>query len=194
MNILIKRLFLLNALVWTMCFAAASARPAKNSHHVRSVSGLSLHDNDDTTKRKALLEDLLKLLPQDLTKNGYVSFLDKTFKDWLARTGELPPDFDKMPSIPYLPDPLMLDEGGSNIPVTSLKQWGEKRRWMKEKLQYTPGRIKVWPLKVYQFLGAPPNHVSIRLRDGGHGTSARDIEDYIGFFDNVFWAQRSSTC
>ncbi len=133
MNILIKRLFLLNVLV---CFAAASAIAAKNSNHAIAVSGITLQNNDDTTKRRALLEDLLKLLPPDLTGNGSVSFLDKTFEDWLARTGELPPDFDKMPAIPYLPNPLMLDEGGSNIPVTSLKQWGEKRRWMKEKLQY----------------------------------------------------------
>ena len=66
----------------------------------------------DTGKREAYLKGILKLLPDDLTRNGRVSYLDKTFKDWLARTGELPPDFDKMPSIPYLPNPLVIDEGG----------------------------------------------------------------------------------
>src|SRR5699024_9289154 len=39
--------------------------------------------------------------------------------------------------------------------------------------------------KVYEFLGASHN-VAIRLRDGKHGTSARDIEDYIDFFDYTF--------
>lgn len=90
----------------------------------------------DSTKRKALLVDILKLLPDDVTKNGRVSYLDKTFKDWVNRTGELPPDFDKMPSIPYLPNPLIIDEGGKNIPVTNMKQWNEKRAWMKKELQY----------------------------------------------------------
>ncbi|MEO9052721.1 MAG: alpha/beta fold hydrolase, partial [Ginsengibacter sp.] len=41
-------------------------------------------------------------------------------------------------------------------------------------------------LKVYKFLGAPLSHVSMRLRDGDHGTSARDIEDYVDFFDHIF--------
>jgi cephalosporin-C deacetylase-like acetyl esterase len=91
---------------------------------------------DDTLKRKAILAKILELLPPDKTNNGRVSFLDETFKDWLKRTGELPPDFDKMPSIPFLPDPLILDEGGKNIPITSMAQWQEKRRWMKEQLEY----------------------------------------------------------
>jgi dienelactone hydrolase len=90
----------------------------------------------DTLKQKAALEKLLSLLPPDYTVNGRVSFLDETFRDWLKRTGELPPDFDRMPSIPFLPDPLVLDEGGKNIPVKTMAQWNEKRKWMKEQLEY----------------------------------------------------------
>ncbi|MEO6135494.1 MAG: acyl-CoA thioester hydrolase/BAAT C-terminal domain-containing protein, partial [Ginsengibacter sp.] len=90
----------------------------------------------DTIKRKALLAEIVKLLPPDETKNGRVSFLDEIFGDWLNRTGELPPDFDKMPSIPFLPDPLIIDEGGKNIPVKTKQQWQEKREWMKKELQY----------------------------------------------------------
>ncbi len=105
----------------------------------------------DSLKRKANLSRIMKVLPEDRTANGRVSFLDQTFKDWLKRTGELPPDFDKMPSIPFLPDPLILDEGGKNIPITSAAQWEEKRRWMKEQLEYyitgtypiSPGDFKV---------------------------------------------------
>jgi hypothetical protein len=63
-------------------------------------------------KQKEHLERLLRWLPPDRTQNGPVSFLDETFADWLERTGELPPDFDNMPSIPFLPDPLIMDEGG----------------------------------------------------------------------------------
>jgi len=94
-------------------------------------------------KQKANLELILKVLPPDqLNENsafddrGRVSFLDRTFTDWLERTGELPPDFDQMPSLPFLPNPLVIDEGGKNIPVETPEQWQEKREWMKEQLQY----------------------------------------------------------
>ena len=90
----------------------------------------------DSSKLKADLEKIVDLLPPDRTRLGRVSYLDETFKDWLTRTGELPPDFDLMPSIPFLPDPLVLDEGGKNIPITTKSQWKEKRQWMKEKLEY----------------------------------------------------------
>jgi cephalosporin-C deacetylase-like acetyl esterase len=39
--------------------------------------------------------------------------------------------------------------------------------------------------KVYDFLGAK-NHLAIRSRYGLHGVCARDMEDYIDFFDYVF--------
>ena len=90
----------------------------------------------DSIKRKAELERIISWLPADVVKRGRVSFLDRTFGDWLARTGELPPDFDKLPSIPFLPDPLILDEGRDNIPITDLKQWVIQRDRMKEKLSY----------------------------------------------------------
>ena len=91
---------------------------------------------DDTLKRKAFLDEILRLLPPDITENGTISYRDKTFKDWLKRTGELPPDFDKLPSIPTLPNPLIIDEGGKNIPVKTKQQWQNKREWMKKSLQY----------------------------------------------------------
>ncbi len=94
-------------------------------------------------KQKASLELILKVLPPDqLNENsafddrGRLSFLDRTFADWLKRTGELPPDYDQMPSLPFLPNPLIIDEGGKNIPVKTPEQWQEKREWMKEQLQH----------------------------------------------------------
>ena len=90
----------------------------------------------DTAKRKEILDKVLNFLPPDRTNNGRVSFLDQTFKDWLKRTGELPPNFEKMPSIPFLPNPLVLDEGGKDIPVTTMSQWEKKRQWMREQIKY----------------------------------------------------------
>lgn len=96
----------------------------------------TLQNVEDTIKRKEYLEEILKLLPPDDISNGPVSFRDKTFKDWLARTGELPPDFDKLPSIPTLPNPFIIDEGGKNIPVKAKQQWQIKREWMRKELQH----------------------------------------------------------
>lgn len=109
------------------------------------------------SKQKANLELILKVMPPDQLKedlefddNGRVSFLDRTFTDWLKRTGELPPDFDLMPSLPFLPDPLVIDEGRKNIPVRTKEQWREKRQWLSEQLQHyitgtfppTPANLK----------------------------------------------------
>ena len=90
----------------------------------------------DSAKQKAMLNKIISLLPPERTQNGTVSFLDSGFVDWVNRTGELPPDFDQMPSIPFLPDPLVLDEGGKNIPITTMAQWKEKREWMRKQLEY----------------------------------------------------------
>jgi hypothetical protein len=86
--------------------------------------------------QKAVLEKIISLLPPERTIMGRVSFFDETFKDWVTRTGELSPDYDRMHSIPFLSDPLVLDEGGKNIPIKTMAQWKEKREWMKKQLEY----------------------------------------------------------
>lgn len=60
---------------------------------------------------------------------------------------------DRLPSIPFLPNPLLLDEGGQNIPVTNLTQWQLKKDWIKEKYQYwisgsVPPAPKMFQVKV----------------------------------------------
>ncbi|MCK5345898.1 MAG: hypothetical protein KAR20_20955, partial [Candidatus Heimdallarchaeota archaeon] len=54
----------------------------------------------------------------------------------MKKSNELPPDFDNMPSIPFLPDPFVLDEGGKNIPIKTMSQWSEKRDRMKNQLEF----------------------------------------------------------
>jgi hypothetical protein len=41
-----------------------------------------------------------------------------------------------MPSLPFLPDPLIIDEGGKNIKVETMEQWQIKREQIKELAQY----------------------------------------------------------
>ena len=58
--------------------------------------------------RKQELDDLLKILPPTNTRiTGRISAKDKSWEDWVRRTGELPPDFDAMPSVPELPEPRL---------------------------------------------------------------------------------------
>ncbi len=96
--------------------------------------------------REEYLRQLLKALPEDRTTSPgdqlpgtpppHVSPDDFTWGDWLKRTGELPPDFDQLPTLPFLPNPLIIDEGGENIPVTTIEQWQRKREWMTEQAQH----------------------------------------------------------
>ena len=120
-------------LIITVCLFGLSSYNQKREIPPEKVNILTV---TDSLKQKAILEKILSLLPPDRTANGRVSFLDETFLDWIKRTGELPPDFDRMLSIPFLPDPLILDEGGKNIPIKTMAQWKEKREWMRKQLEY----------------------------------------------------------
>ncbi|MFC1563258.1 alpha/beta fold hydrolase, partial [candidate division KSB1 bacterium] len=123
-------------------------------------------------KRKAYLEQLLPLLPAERPEQGRVSPLDATWKDWLGRTDELPPDFDSMPSIPFLPDLLVIDEGGKNIPITNTRQWLKKREWMNKE-------IKHWLTGTFP---PPPNNMQSKIiseRKSGNVT-LRSVELRFG--------------
>ena len=41
-----------------------------------------------------------------------------------------------LPSIPFLPDPLILDEGGENIPVVTREQWQRKQDWIRQQYEH----------------------------------------------------------
>jgi cephalosporin-C deacetylase-like acetyl esterase len=86
----------------------------------------------ETEIRKQYLQQILELQERPQSHDEFVSYHDKSWTDWLERTGTLPPDFSRVPSLPFLPDPLIIDEGGENIPVESMEQWGGQRSWIKE--------------------------------------------------------------
>jgi len=115
-----------------------------------TFSGVIYGQKDLT--RQEYLQQLLKVSPEDLTRASgdqlpgtppaHISPQDFLWRDWLKRTGELPPDFDEMPSLPFLPDPLILDQGGKNIPVETISQWNMKREEMKNLAQrYITGTV-----------------------------------------------------
>jgi cephalosporin-C deacetylase-like acetyl esterase len=57
---------------------------------------------------------------------------------------------DALPSIPFLPDPLVWDEGGKNIPVQTSAQWQQKRQWIREQYQYWVSGSVPPPPKTFQ--------------------------------------------
>lgn len=91
-----------------------------------------VYGQSEEERRRGYLNDLIKVQEQPPSADAFVSHHDSTWIGWVERTGELPPDFEAMPSIPHLPDPLIIDEGGANIPVETLDQWKEKREWISE--------------------------------------------------------------
>src|SRR6185369_9546346 len=66
-----------------------------------------------TQERRQYLEKLLQTLPDV-----------PTFRQWLEKTGEIPPDFDAFPKINGLPDPLRFLDGR---PVRTAAEWKARR-------------------------------------------------------------------
>jgi dienelactone hydrolase len=79
------------------------------------------------SRRRTLDELLLMLRPSRPPANGRINAHDRTWEDWVRRTGELPPDFDAMPSVPELPDPLVMRDDGRTVPVTTPALWTRQR-------------------------------------------------------------------
>jgi dienelactone hydrolase len=83
---------------------------------------------------RQLLLDIL--VPSRPPPSGRINATDKTWEDWLRRTGELPPDFDTLPSIAHLPDPLRSGEGDRSGSVTSAAQWSRQRQWIRSQVEH----------------------------------------------------------
>lgn len=76
-------------------------------------------------------------MPAWAREKGYrLSDRDSNWICWQERTGELPPDFSRMPSRPFLPDPLVLEKNGPAVPVTDLQLWDKKKQQVKEDLTH----------------------------------------------------------
>lgn len=77
-------------------------------------------------KRKAILEGLQRRLPPTEPLEA--------FNDFLKREGELPPDFDLMPSQFFLPDPLSWVELGRGRRATP-ENWPERRQQLADQME-----------------------------------------------------------
>jgi cephalosporin-C deacetylase-like acetyl esterase len=89
----------------------------------------------NTERQQEYLEQIIRLQEKPEHFDDYVNYHDETWIDWVERTGALPPDFETVPSLPFLPDPLIIDEGGRNIPVETEWQWQLQRNRIKEEVK-----------------------------------------------------------
>ncbi|MCF7669321.1 MAG: alpha/beta fold hydrolase, partial [Verrucomicrobia bacterium] len=69
---------------------------------------------EDKAARQSELQRMLEMMPES-----------KAWEEWLQASGELPPDFSAMPSIPNLPDPLVFTNG---VRVRTVNDWFERRK------------------------------------------------------------------
>lgn len=82
-----------------------------------------------TEKQKELLEQILRTLPRS-----------EPWEEWLKKTGAHPPDFDKLPNVPFLPDPLRFTSGRQ----ASWNDWPKRREELLALFQhYVTGS---WPV------------------------------------------------
>ena len=88
-------------------------------------------------RRKGYLETLQKILPRTTVNEltGRMNGGDANWEAWVTRTGELPPDFESMPSNNFLPDPLVRLEGTTHTPITTMEQWAQQRQWIRAEFE-----------------------------------------------------------
>ena len=108
-------------------------------------------------RREQYLQESLKINePRDHRHpiSRRVTNQDSTWLDWLNRTGELPPDFSQMPSVPFLPDPLAVELDGKSYPIKTVEEWNIRRVWIKKQFQH-------W---VSGTIPPPPDNMKVHVR------------------------------
>jgi pimeloyl-ACP methyl ester carboxylesterase len=114
-------------------------------------------------RRREYLDALLRILPP-CWKNftGRISACDKSWEEWVHRTGELPPEFEAMPSVPVLPEPNLASPEG----------WRHERQQIR-------ALFEQW---VYGKMPPPPENLRAVVtgthREGG--TTVRDVRLEFG--------------
>ena len=150
------------------------------------VASLALADSNPVLeRRKQYLETLQRILPRTTSTelSGRISAFDNSWEDWVRRTGELPPDFDSLPSSPGLPDPLVLHGGAARI--TTRPQWIEQCQWIRSQFEkWIYGRMPPAPDNLRALVTGSHREGRVTVRDvrlefgPGHRASLR-LQLYI---------------
>jgi dienelactone hydrolase len=118
-------------------------------------------------RRQAYLAQLRRILPPS-----------EAWEAWLETTGELPPDFDALPSGADPPDPLTRVVGGRSHRITRAAEWEEHRAELK-------GLFQQWVLGQTP---PPPDRMEVRVTGERRepGVTVREVQ-------LVFGPQRGAT-
>ena len=106
--------------------------------HPDTIHGES-NSPEERARREQYLEQLRQLLKpeaDDYLSDPRLSIWDESWMDWLDRTGELPPDFDRLPATATLPDPLRRETDEGSVAVTDERTWERQRTRLTNDLQY----------------------------------------------------------
>lgn len=128
---------------------------------------------DERARREEYLEELRPLLALEADEHGSdprVSQRDESWRAWQERTGELPPDFEALPAIAELPDPLESLADGSRI--TTAEEWTGQRERIGQQLQH-------W---LYGRMPPAPDEVEATELDAceAEGATVRDVHLSFG--------------
>src|SRR5580765_6412203 len=86
-------------------------------------------------KQNQLLDQMIQIFPTS-----------EPWEAWLKKSGALPPDFDALPSIPFLPDPLRFESGKE---VRTKEEWPKRRQALLSSFQqYVLGSLPPSPRNV----------------------------------------------
>ena len=132
-----RRKFIKGGTAGLVALAGIGVPDGSLSANAQTTSGLKTPDAV-LERRKRYLETLQEILPRTTTSSltGRMNGGDKSWEAWIERTGELPPDFESMPSNNFLPDPLVRMEGASGTPITTLEQWGRERQRLRSEFEH----------------------------------------------------------
>jgi dienelactone hydrolase len=128
---------------------------------------------EESQRRAADLEQLKRVLPAS-----------EAWQAWLEATGELPPDFSAMASIPALPDPLIVREGYPDAQrITSPVEWEAHRpallqtlmQWILGTVPPAPDSVTATVLSESRAQGATLREVELRFGPGDAGSLSLEL-------------------
>ena len=146
---------------------AVTASALGTDGYARSLSQVVPIGGQD--KRREYLEVLLQVLPPSWKNfTGRINAYDKTWEDWVRRTGELPPDFDSMPSVPELPQPNMTTREGWPLERQRIRALFEQ--WVYGKIPPPPDNLRAVVTGTHNEGGVTVRDVRLEFGPGHRAT------------------------
>ncbi len=128
--------------------AAVLARRQASLQAIKDVLGPTRSLSSRRTSSAPFFSGFLAAF-QGLVLGTGITAIDASWEQWQQRTGELPPDFATMASMPLIPDPLMML--GTGVPITTVAQWNKQKaliraefeKWVYGKMPPRPTNLRV---------------------------------------------------